>query len=114
MITKDKEYTTRDGREVRIYATDGCEGYTIHGAIKVEGEWESETWTKEGFAWSQMAPSEDDLIEKQKEHTVKVAFWEFDDGSIAATPVEEKIDGWLKVKNTLAIKEITFKEGEGL
>jgi len=39
MISKDKTYRTRDGREVRIYATDaGRAQNLIHGAAN-EGEW---------------------------------------------------------------------------
>jgi hypothetical protein len=32
MISMDKQYRTRDGREVRIYAVDGGGKYPIHGA----------------------------------------------------------------------------------
>ena len=34
MIDKSKTYRTRDGREVRIYATDGERGLRVHGATK--------------------------------------------------------------------------------
>jgi hypothetical protein len=48
MISKDKQYTTKDGQEVRIYATDG-EGYwPIHGAIKTKEGWEQNCWKKDG------------------------------------------------------------------
>ena len=33
MISKDKQYKTRDGREVRVYATDGAGEFPIHGAV---------------------------------------------------------------------------------
>ena len=39
---------TKDGREVRIYATDGIEPYPIHGAIKIDSFWRLTTWTKSG------------------------------------------------------------------
>ena len=32
MIDKNKQYRTRDGREVRIYATDGYGHYPVHDA----------------------------------------------------------------------------------
>jgi len=48
MISKDKQYRTRDGREVRIYATDGCIGAPVQGAIKIGNEWHLGHWTKEG------------------------------------------------------------------
>lgn len=86
MITKDKEYTTRDGKEVRIYATDGVGPYSVHGAIKIGENWTTQTWTKSGSI-HKFGSNHLDLIEKPKEYTVKVE---------------------------LVIKEITFKEGDGL
>ena len=52
MISMDKKYRTRDGRKVRIYALDGGEDDTIHGAIFVRGReserWISWTWNEDG------------------------------------------------------------------
>ena len=48
MIDKNKQYRTRDGREVRIYATDGANARPIHGAVGQVGEWISYTWMKNG------------------------------------------------------------------
>lgn len=50
MISKDKKYCTRDGREVRIYATDGGPSLDrIHGAVKIEGAgWTPATWAWDG------------------------------------------------------------------
>jgi hypothetical protein len=48
MISKDKQYRTRDGREVRIYATDGFGDATIHGAVKRQDDWDCICWTKDG------------------------------------------------------------------
>lgn len=45
MKFKDK---TRGGRECRIYATDGGGIYPIHGAVRVEEIWVTETWTARG------------------------------------------------------------------
>ena len=44
-ISKDKEYTTRDGREVEIYAIRKGGEYPIHGAIKINefGVWHTNT-----------------------------------------------------------------------
>lgn len=49
MIDPNKTYRTRDGRAVRIYATDG--GITqklVHGAVLYRGAWEVDTWDKFG------------------------------------------------------------------
>ena len=50
MIDKNKQYRTRDGREVRIYATDGMEGGNpaVHGAFKSSWGWLARTWRLNG------------------------------------------------------------------
>ena len=50
MISKDKTYRTRDGREVRIYATDGAEAWPVHGAVKLGHQWFMREWTEHGMA----------------------------------------------------------------
>ncbi|MBL4753613.1 MAG: hypothetical protein JKY52_08495 [Flavobacteriales bacterium] len=62
-ISKDKTYKTRDGREVRIYATDGCPGYAIHGAVRIEAGWTSEEWYHDGQYSTSIHGSGNDLIE---------------------------------------------------
>ena len=63
MIDPAKKYRTRDGREVRIYATDGGNGETVHGAINNEGFWKSHAWDQSGFAFIGTGTSSSDLIE---------------------------------------------------
>ena len=48
MIDKNKTYRTRDGREVRIYATDGYPELTVHGAVKLEDAWVVCGWRSDG------------------------------------------------------------------
>ena len=49
MIDINKKYRTRDGREVRIYATDGIGHQSVHGAYRdVNGAWAMWLWSKEG------------------------------------------------------------------
>ena len=48
MIDVNKTYRTRDGREVRIYATDCGEAEPIHGAIKCGQQWRYFIWTENG------------------------------------------------------------------
>ncbi len=48
MISKDKKYRTRDGRPVRIYATDGEGSNAVHGAILHNGTWIVHTWRADG------------------------------------------------------------------
>lgn len=74
-ISMDKQYRTRDGREVRIYAVDGSKEYPIHGAILTEGVWYSNLWTIDGNEHTDFS-SERDLIEVkpriQREYWVNV------------------------------------------
>ena len=48
MISMDKKYRTRDGRKVRIYATDGISPSPIHGAFLTIDGWATCNWTKTG------------------------------------------------------------------
>jgi hypothetical protein len=63
MIDKNKQYKTRDGREVRIYATDGAAPWKVHGAVKIiDGNWKQEVWLASG-QWNINRETEFDLIE---------------------------------------------------
>ena len=55
MINKDKQYRTRDGREVRIYATDGRPPASeVHGAVNCGDGWVTHSWYKDGkYCWEQ-------------------------------------------------------------
>jgi hypothetical protein len=113
MIDKDKQYTTRDGREVRIYATDGCGSYPIHGAIKRSEGWTSVNWCEDGMHLESKKQTEYDLIELKPR--IKIERWALveRDGSYSL---------WLdKPSNAssvdaFAVKHIVFEveEGEGL
>jgi hypothetical protein len=48
MIDKNKQYRTRDGREVRIYATDGFGIWAVHGAILTDDGWWAMCWAEDG------------------------------------------------------------------
>jgi hypothetical protein len=63
VIELGKQYKTRDGREVRIYAVDGAEMLTVHGAIKLDDAgWELVAWRNDGRigSWQE---TDSDLIE---------------------------------------------------
>ena len=49
MIELGKQYKTRDGREVRIYAVDGGGRFPVHGSVKFSGTaWTPNEWTETG------------------------------------------------------------------
>ena len=62
MIDIHKNYRTRDGKEVRIYATDGAGNYPVHGAVKKSEGWEIKLWGSCGSVFRQ-SRSYTDLVE---------------------------------------------------
>lgn len=62
MIDKSKTYRTRDGREVRIYATDAGGERPVHGAVKSGDGWTGLAWRADGSAFS-CHRNDNDLIE---------------------------------------------------
>lgn len=73
MISKDKQYRTRDGREVRIYATDGDLPNNIHGAVKNPCGWVPVTWNEYGISTGRPNPQVFDLIEIRPR--IKREYW---------------------------------------
>lgn len=49
-----KFYQSRDGRKIRIYATDGSDNYSypVHGAVLESTGWVFNTWTIDGWLLS--------------------------------------------------------------
>jgi len=72
MISKDKQYKTRDGREVRIYATDGTGPYPVHGAIRESNGWYSCNWSQYG-KYSEEPDSPSHLVEVKPR--IKIERW---------------------------------------
>jgi hypothetical protein len=110
MIDISKKYRTRDGREVRIYATDGNELKRVHGAFKntYSGCWTSCDWEASGSHWRDMLL---DLIEVRPRHKRTVWLHVFKNGSVCATE-----ESYYVVAGRIAcIKvELDFCEGDGL
>jgi hypothetical protein len=61
MIDKNKTYRTRDGREVRIYATDNGGFKPVHGATAAHYGWCLREWNEDGTIGAYTDPC--DLIE---------------------------------------------------
>lgn len=65
-IEAGTRYVSRDGREIRIYATDGYGDQPIHGAMPVdrgETSWLSHTWTSGGrFYAAEQLESDCDIV----------------------------------------------------
>ena len=90
MISKDKQYKTRDGREVRIYAIDGIGKFPIHGAIKDNKGWEHNLWKKDGSFNGHLNESPSDLIEIVPKVKVWVEYWLDERGSFKVSKYYSK------------------------
>jgi len=114
MIDINKKYRTRDGREVRIYATDGANG-KVHGAILMEEGWEHRTWSSSGY----IMMCEDhkyDLIEVRPRHKKAVWLNVYVNGALPEVcSSKEHADRNAGCNRIACIKvELDFAEGEGL
>jgi len=77
-IEAGKTYYTRSGREVRIYATDGCGNYPIHGAVRYDNGWEFQRWRFDGIPF---LTSNHQIVAEEKEWAPddKELVWCWDD-----------------------------------
>ena len=112
MIDKNKVYKTRDGREVRIYATDGGGKNPVHGSIKQEDGWILQVWPKSGRYFEDDDEGyRIDLIEVCPRHKRTVWLHVWNDGAVRAT--EESY--YAATGRIACIKvELDFEEGQGL
>ena len=111
MIDKNRTYRTRDGREVRIYATDGKYPFVVQGAVKTEhGEWEQVSWTN-GGNFMLVNGCHNDLVEVRPRHkrTVWVNVYPDEVFTHHHQHVPNRKDRIACVK-----VELDFEEGEGL
>ena len=112
MISMDKKYRTRDGREVRIYATDGYPNKVIYGAIKYYGRiWAATFWQRDGRIFSDIE-TEDDLIEVKPRIKRTVWLHVFRNGEVLST--SEPPDHYITTRVACVKVEIDVEEGEGL
>ena len=111
--SKDKQYKTRDGREVRIYATDGLGVFPIHGAVKNQEGWTSFKWCEDGMHLGSDIETGYDLIEVKQQ--MKFERWYLFTSQGDYSIWQSKPDASSAI-DVFAIKHIVFEveEGEGL
>ena len=118
MIDISKQYRTRDGRKVRIYATDGgLEHCMTHGAAKNKsGYWEAASWyTAHGGYYDCGVDHHYDLIEVRPRHKRTVWLNVCPDGTYVASTKKLADDMMVAPYRIACIKvELDFEEGEGL
>ena len=122
VISLDKTYRTRDGRQVRLYTVDAsCENEdfeNVHGAVlqtASDGEprkWQIQSWFANGAVWTE-EERDTDLVEARPQRTGWINIY---DDSIVHPSFEEasKASGSYQNRPTIARIQITFTEGEGL
>ena len=119
MIDITKQYRTRDGREVRLYASDGDGIHSVHGAIKYDTGWYLESWDAEGSYHYPGSKHELDLIEVKPRIKRNVWLNMMPEHEILASAIiyktEEEAKAWRHPATIACIKvEIDCEEGEGL
>jgi hypothetical protein len=114
MIDINKKYRTRDGHEVRIYATDGGK-YRVHGAVKYPAcGWISRSWTEEGKFLKFVACESYDLVEVKPriKETVWINIYDvFKSISHFEKVAEERADCSIRARVKV---DIDVEEGHGL
>ena len=121
MIDINKKYMTRDGREVRIYATDGGAGSPIMGAVfyttpNGQSWWDSARWTEDGRYDYHGRETKTDLIEVRPRHkrTVWVNVYKDDWDAYTAASKEDADENAADDRIACIKVELDFQEGEGL
>ena len=118
MIDINKKYRTRDGREVRIYATDGAMPRPVHGAVKssYDSTWHSFQWHEDGrLVHNILAVDLSDLIEVRPRHKWTVWLNIYGPESFTSHVSREQAGDEQDTGRIACIKvELDFEEGEGL
>jgi len=116
MISKDKQYRTRDGREVRIYATDGYGDNKVHGAVKEDSGWVIYAWYEDGRYALSDYKGRHDLIEVKPriKRTVWLNFYEDNTMSVFGSIERAKQQAAVGYCLACVKVEIDCEEGEGL
>ena len=116
MIDPKKTYRTRDGREVRIYAVDGGNGWSVHGAVLGEAGWMATIWNAIGRR-SKLDETNDDLIEVRPriQREVWVNVYPLHVSVTYETKADADKGAYQQVNRIACVKlVIDCEEGEGL
>ena len=118
-IEMGKEYRTRCGYEVRIYATDGHGEWPVHGAYKEDGKWFSYSWMEDGLG-NRSKESDLDLIEVKPRIQLDVWVNVYEGDKLGGPHISKKSAdihaGSYSNHNRRACVKLTIdcEEGEGL
>lgn len=119
MIDPTKKYRTRNGREVRIYATDAGGRFPVHGAVRDKDGWFPDEWTSKGFYSGERdgfsTPHDIDLIEVRPRIRREVWVNVYPDLEPSIFVSKQSAD-WHAVSSRIACVKLVIdcEEGEGL
>lgn len=115
MINMNKQYKTRGGDEVRIYAVDGEGDWPVHGAVKLSDKWKSVTWTLDGIFYEQNQSHSLDLVEVKPRIKREVWMNVYENSSLNAYKTKEQADKCASYNRLACVKvDIDVEEGEGI
>ena len=101
------EWVTRDGKKVRIYATDHAGGWPISGAIFVDTGWVAYHWTNDGI-FSPDYADEYDIIDKPK----PVVRWAYAYNGFVSSSHETKADVQDRPRLSIALYRFEWPDGD--
>lgn len=125
MIEMGKQYRTRVGYDVRIYAIDAGGALSVHGAIKGSTKWFTAEWTAEGHAPNR-EDEKHDLIEQKPKITRTYWLVHFGRPTISTQRTGSVLASYEDAKSYAADRSeygdiaitgphtIEFEEGEGI
>jgi len=114
-ISMDKQYRTRDGRKVRIYATDHFGYYPIVGAVLCGKNWVTVNWQVDGVA----SPTDNSLDLIEVKPRIQREYWVNVDKIGYHQPIcwfTKELADRKRSKDRIACVKITIdcEEGDGL
>ena len=117
MISMDKKYRTRDGREVKLLMVDAGGFEPVLGAYRVgDLGWMPIGWKADGFYYCPDDPSDYDLIEAKPRHVWWMNIYRcsddvfvFEPGASTQEEAHEQASS-----DRIACIRVEFEEGEGL
>jgi hypothetical protein len=113
-IDINKKYKTKNGFEVRIYATDGAEPHSVHGAYFKDGNWFANTWRANGKIYGIAEQLDFNLIEVEPRIQRTVWLNVYEDNTLSVFGSEAKAKKSLGYCIACIKVEIDCAEGEGL